>query len=68
MEVRVSITGKIVVDGQVDTFNIDTTTENVRSDADSLVEFLEFLVSLDTKLLSEIIPCRKTVGLTAPLD
>ena len=48
MEIGVSIAGKIVVDSQVNTFNIDTTSENISSNADTLVEFLELLVTLDT--------------------
>jgi hypothetical protein len=48
MEVRVRITWKIVVDGQVDTLNIDTTTEDISGNADTLIELLEFLVTLDT--------------------
>lgn len=48
MEVRVGITGKIVVDGKVNTLDIDTTTEDVSGDTDTLVELLELLVTLDT--------------------
>lgn len=48
MEVRVGISGEIVVDGEVDAFDIDTTAEDVSGDADTLVEFLEFLVTTDT--------------------
>jgi hypothetical protein len=48
MKVRVGITRKIVVDGKVDTLDIDTTTEDVSSDTDTLVELLELLVTLDT--------------------
>lgn len=47
MKVGVGILGKIVVDGEVDTFDIDTTAKNVGGDTDALVEFLEFLVTLD---------------------
>ena len=47
MQVRVSIAGQIVVDGQVDTLDIDTTAKDVGGDADTLVEFLELLVALD---------------------
>jgi hypothetical protein len=48
MEVGVSITREIVIDSQVDTLNIDTTTEDVSGNADTLVELLELLVALDT--------------------
>ena len=50
MEVGVSITWEIIVDGQVNTLDIDTTTEDVRGNADTLVELLEFLIALDTVL------------------
>lgn len=50
MKVRGSVSRQIVVDGEVDTFDIDTSSEDVSSDADSLVEFLEFLVAFDTGL------------------
>ena len=48
MEVRVSIAWKIVVDGQVNTLNINTTTEDIGCNTDTLVELLELLVALDT--------------------
>ena len=48
MKVGVSIAREIVVDGEVDTLDIDTTTEDVSSDTDTLVELLELLVTLDT--------------------
>lgn len=48
VQVGVGIGGQIVVDGQVDTLDIDTTTEDVSGNTDTLVEFLEFLVALDT--------------------
>jgi len=48
LQVRVSITWEVIVDGQVDTLDINTTTEDVSGDTDTLVEFLEFLVALDT--------------------
>ena len=47
MKVRVSIPRKIVVDGKVDTLDIDTTAEHICGDTDTLVELLELLVSLD---------------------
>lgn len=48
VEIGVSITGKIVVDGQVDALDIDTTAEDVGGHTDALVELLELLVALDT--------------------
>jgi hypothetical protein len=49
MEVRGSIIGKIVVDSNVDSLDIYTTSEYIGSDTNTLVEFLEFLVPLDTR-------------------
>ena len=51
MEIRVGIGGEIVVDGQVDALNVDTATEDIRGDANSLVKLLEFLVPTDTATL-----------------
>ena len=48
VEVRISVCGQIVVDGEVDALNIDTTTEDIGSDTDTLVEVLELLVAFDT--------------------
>jgi hypothetical protein len=48
VEVRVGLGSEIVVDSQVDTFNINTTAENISSYANSLLELLEFLVAADT--------------------
>lgn len=48
MQVGVGITRHIVVDSQVDTLNVDTTTEDVGGNANALVELLELLVTLDT--------------------
>lgn len=48
MEVGASIAGQIVVDGQVDALDIDTSTKNVSGNADSLLELLELLVATDT--------------------
>jgi len=55
MQVGIGIGSQIVVDGQVDLLNVDTAAKDIRGDADALVEFLEFLVSLDTvETVSEI--------------
>jgi hypothetical protein len=53
VEVAVGIGGQVVVDGQVDTLDIDTTTEDVGGDANTLLEILELLVALDTLLLAD---------------
>jgi hypothetical protein len=47
VEVRVSIGGHIVVDGKIDSLNVNTAAENIRCDTDALVEFLELFVALD---------------------
>lgn len=52
VEVAVSVGGQVVIDGQVDTLDIDTTTEDVGRDTDALLELLELLVTLDTLLLA----------------
>lgn len=48
VKVRVGVRGHVVVDGEVDALDIDTTTEDISGNADALVELLEFLVSPDT--------------------
>ncbi len=50
MEVGVGITREIIVDGQIDTLDIDTTAEDVGGDTDTLLEVLECFVALDTEL------------------
>lgn len=49
MEVGVGISGEIVVDGEIDTLNVDTAAEDIGGDADTLVEFFELLVAFDTE-------------------
>lgn len=51
VQVGVGVAGQVVIDGQVDALDIDTTAEDVSGDADTLVELLEFLVALDTNEL-----------------
>jgi hypothetical protein len=53
VEVAVGIGGQVVVDGQVDTLNVNTTTKDVGGDTDTLLELLELLVALDTLLLAD---------------
>lgn len=48
VQVGVGISRQVVVDGKVDTLNIDTTSEHVGRNTDTLVEFLELLVAFDT--------------------
>lgn len=47
VQVRVGIGRQIVVDRQIDTLDIDSTSKNVSCNADTLVELFEFLVALD---------------------
>lgn len=47
MEVGASIAWQIVVDGQIDALNINTTAKDVSRDADPLLELLELLVTFD---------------------
>lgn len=51
MEVGVGVAGEIVVDGKVDTLDINTTSEDVGSNTDTLVKLLELRVALDTRVL-----------------
>lgn len=48
VEVGAGIAGQVVVDGQVDSLNVDTTSKDVGGNADALLEFLELLVAADT--------------------
>jgi hypothetical protein len=48
MKVRVCVAWEIVVDGQIDPLDIDTTTEYISGYADTLLELFESLVALDT--------------------
>jgi hypothetical protein len=67
VEVGVGIGGEIVVDGEVNALDINTTTEDISSDTDSLVELLKLLVTLDTVGLSVVSRCVLARGkLTAP--
>lgn len=56
MQVRVSVGGEIVVDGEVDALDINTTAEDISGNTDTLVELLEFLVALDTRWRSANCP------------
>lgn len=52
VEVRISLVGHVVVNGDVDTLNVDTTTKNVSGYTDTSLEVLELLVTLNTVSLS----------------
>ncbi len=68
MEIRVSIAGQVVVDGQVDALNVNTAAEDIGGNADSLVEFLEFLVAFDAiDKISVMNGLKSSVALTALL-
>lgn len=47
MEVRVGVCGHVIVDGKVDTLNVDTTAEDISCNTDTLVELLKLLVTLN---------------------
>lgn len=51
VEVGAGIVGQIVVDGQVDSLNVDTTSEDISGDTDALLELLELLVAADTVII-----------------
>lgn len=51
VQVLVGLSRQVVVDGQVDTLDIDTSTEDIGGDTDTLVELLKGLVSGDSLLL-----------------
>lgn len=63
MEVGAGVIGQIVVNGQVDALDIDTSTENVGGNADSLLELLEFLVTTDTRASQKTFEILKVVNL-----
>ena len=48
MKVGISISRLIVVDDDVDSLDIDSSSEDVGADKDSLLESLELLVPLDS--------------------
>lgn len=67
MQVRVSVCWHVVVDGQVDALNVDTTTKDVGGNTDTLVELLELLVTLDTVAVISTDCNRDVVGSNLPL-
>lgn len=48
MQIRICIAWKVIIDSQINTFDINSPTENIGSDTDALVELLELLVAFDT--------------------
>ena len=50
VQVGAGIVGQVVVDGEVDTLNINTSSKDIGSNADSLLELLELLVATNTRL------------------
>lgn len=49
MEIGIWVRRKIVVDSEIDTLNIDTTTKDIGGNANSLVELLELLISCNSE-------------------
>lgn len=48
VQVRVRVCWKVVVDGDVDFLNVNTTAKYVRRNADTLLEILEFFVAFNS--------------------
>jgi hypothetical protein len=48
MEVGIGVGWQVVVDGEIDTFNVNAAPEYVGGNADALVELFELLVAFDT--------------------
>ena len=53
VKIRVGLVRHVVVDSNIDTLNVDTTTEDISRNADTSLEILELLVSLDTLILAD---------------
>ena len=49
MEIRVGIAWQVVIDGQIDTLDIDTAAEDISGDADTLGKISELGIAFDTK-------------------
>jgi hypothetical protein len=49
MQVTVRLAGTVIVDNNVDTLNVDSTTEDIRRHQDALLESLESRVARDTE-------------------
>ena len=48
MEIGIGVTRQIIINGEIDTLDIDPTAENIGSNTYTLVEFLEFFIAFDT--------------------
>jgi hypothetical protein len=48
VEISVCVLGHVVVDNDIDSFNIDTSTKDVGSNHDTRLEVLEFLVAINS--------------------
>jgi hypothetical protein len=48
VQVGAGIVGQIIIDRQVNTLDINTSSENIGGNTDSLLELLELLVTTDT--------------------
>jgi hypothetical protein len=60
MEVGVCVGGHVIVDGEIDAFDVDASAEDVGRDAYAFVEFLEFFIALDA--MSIVSPCYSVLG------
>jgi hypothetical protein len=65
MKVGVGLVRHVVVDGDVDALNIDTTSKDVGGDTDTSLELLELFVALDTIFKS--VGFHQTGGVNIPL-
>jgi len=50
MKIGVGVSWEIVVDGEIDLFDIDTSAKDIGCNTDALVEVFELLVALDTTI------------------
>ena len=66
MEIRVGVGRRIVVDDNVDTFDVDTTSEDVGRDEDTFLKVLELFIARDTTMVVRHALARPR-RLTAPL-
>jgi hypothetical protein len=48
MQIRVGVCWSVIVDDNVDTFDVDTTTKDIRGDKDTLLEILKLFISRNT--------------------
>jgi hypothetical protein len=54
MEVSIGVSRHVIVENNVDFLNIDSTSEDLSSNKNAVLEFLEAIVDLDALLLSEV--------------